>query len=61
MLGLKLFDQSLCLTLVYGPNVSAQYPEFRKETSDAVRKAETNESTIFVGDFNAHVGKDAGT
>jgi len=31
-----------------------------EETSDALRKVKINESTILLGDFNAHVGNDAG-
>ena len=57
---LKLLGRSLCLIHAYGPNSSALFPEFVEETSETQRRVKTNESTILLGDFNAHVGKDAG-
>jgi len=50
----------LCLIQAHGPNSSALYLEFVKEITDALRKVKTNEATILSGDFNAHVGNDAG-
>ena len=34
----KFFNRSLCLKQVWVPNSSAQYTEFVKETTDALRK-----------------------
>ena len=39
---------------------SALFPNVAEETIDAVRRVKANESTIIMGDFNAHVGNDAG-
>jgi len=60
MLRLKLSDRSMCLIRVYAPNPCTQYPEFLEETSDALRRVESNKSTIVFGNFSAHVVKDAG-
>jgi len=51
---------SLCLTKVYAPNSSTQYPEFAAEANDTLRKVKLNESAILLGDLNAHAGNDAG-
>jgi len=42
------------------PNTSAQYPKVVEKTSDALRMAKANESTILSGYYNAHVGHDTG-
>jgi len=56
----KLLDHSLCLVQVYSPNTSARHLEFMRKLVDAVRKVKANESMILLGDFNVHVGNDAG-
>jgi len=53
ILGLKLFDRSLCLIQAHCPNSNALWPEVVKEISDALRKAKSIESKIHVRDFNA--------
>jgi len=40
-------------------NSSEQYLELVQETSVVLRRIETNESTIFLGDSNAHAEEDA--
>jgi len=34
--------------------------EIVEETSDVLRRVKSNESTILLGDLNAHIGNDAG-
>jgi len=57
--AVKVVGRSLCLIQIYGPNTSALYPEFMKKISDSLRGVKTSDSTILLGDFNAHVGNDA--
>jgi len=59
MLRLKLLGHSLYLLQVQGVNAIAMQLEFVEEISDALRWVETNDSTIVLGDFSAHVGNDA--
>ena len=59
MLRLKLLGHSLYLLQVQGVNAIAVQLEFVEEISDALRWVETNDSTIVLGDFSAHVGNDA--
>jgi len=44
---------------VQGVNAIAVRLEFVEEISDALRWVETDDSTIVLGDFSAHVGNDA--
>jgi len=47
-----------CVWCKYNPHdASAKYPEFVEETSDTVK---VEQSTILLGNFNGHVGNDAG-
>ena len=48
MLRLKLLGGSLCLIQVYATNLSAPYPEFMEKTSHAMRRFQTNESTMIL-------------
>jgi len=41
-------------------NCTVGYPEFVEEISDALRKLKPSNSTILLGDFNVHIGNDAG-
>jgi len=41
-------------------NSSALYLKFVEEISYPLRRVTTNETTIVLGDFSAHVGKRAG-
>ena len=57
MLRLKLLCRSLCLMRVYSLNSSAH--TVIPGGNYALRRFKTNESTILLGDFNAHVANDA--
>ena len=58
MLKLKVWDQLLCLLLVYAPNATSEYQTFVDEVNDALLQVSATESTVLMGDFNAHVGTD---
>ena len=58
MLKLKVSDRSLCLWQVYAPNATSEYQTFVDEVNDALLRVSATESTVFMGDFNAHVGTD---
>ena len=61
MLKLKVLDRSLCLLQVYAPNASSEYQAFVDEVNDALLRVSAAESTVLMGDFNAHVGTDTDT
>ena len=61
MLKLKVLDRSLCLLQVYAPNATSEYQNFLDEVNDALLRISATESTVLMGDFNAHVGTDADT
>ena len=56
LLKLKVVDQSLCLLQVYAPNATSEYQTFVDEVNDALLRVSATESTVLMGDFNAHVG-----
>ena len=58
MLKLKVLDRSLCLLQVYAPNATSEYQTFVDEVNDALLRVSPTESTVLMGDFNAHVGTD---
>jgi len=43
---------------VHSPNSHAPQLQFVEEISDALGSVKTNESTILLGDLNAHFGND---
>ena len=57
MLKLKVKDRSLCLLQVYALNAVSEYQTFVDDVKDALRRVESTETTILLGDFNAHIGK----
>ena len=61
MLKLKVLDRSLCLLQVYAPNATSEYQAFVDEVNDALLRVSAAESTVLMGDFNAHVGTDTDT
>ena len=61
MLKLKVLDRSLCLLQVYAPNATSEYQTFVDEVNDALLRVSATESTVLMGDFNAHVGTDTDT
>ena len=61
MLKLKVLDRSLCLLQVYAPNAMSEYQAFVDEINDALLRVSATESTVLMGDFNAHVGTDTHT
>ena len=61
MLKLKVLDQSLLLLQVYAPNATSEYQTFVDEVNDALLQLSATESTVLMGDFNAHVGTDTDT
>ena len=58
MLKLKVKDKALCLLQVYAPNATSEYQAFVDEVNDALLRVSPTESTVLMGDFNAHVGID---
>jgi len=56
----EIVGSSRYLIQVCNPNSSAIYLKFVEDISDDRYTVKANESTIFLGDFNAQVGKDAG-
>ena len=61
MLKLKVMDRSLCLLQVYAPKAKSEYEAFVDEVNDALLRVSPTESTVLMGDFNAHVGTDTHT
>ena len=61
MLKLKVLDRSLCLLQVYAPNATSEYQAFVDEVNDALLPVSPNQSTVLIGDFDAHVGTDTDT
>ena len=61
MLKLKVLDRSLCLLQVYAPNATSEYQTCVDEVNDALLRVSATESTVLMGDFNAHVGTDTDT
>ena len=56
VLKLKVKDRSLRLLQVYVPNAVSEYQDYVNDVSDTLRRAGLTESTILLGDFNAHIG-----
>ena len=61
LLKLKVLDRSLCLLQVYAPDATSEYLAFVHEVNDALFRVSATESTVLMGDFNTHVGKDTDT
>ena len=61
MLKLKVLVRSLGLLQVYAPNATSEYQTFVDEVNDALLRVSATESTVLMGDFNAHVGIDTDT
>ena len=61
MLKLKVLDRSLCLLQVYAPNATSEYQALVDEVNDALLRISATDSTVLMGDFNAHVGTDTDT
>ena len=61
MLKLKVLDRSLCILQIYAPNTTSEYPAFVDDVNDAFLRVSPTESTVLIGDFNAHVGTDTDT
>ena len=58
MLKRKASDRSWCLLQVYAPNARCKYQAFVDEVNDALLRVSPTESTVVIGDYNAHVGTD---
>ena len=61
LLKLKVLDRSLCLLQVYAPKATSEYQDFEDDVNDALLRVLPTESTVLMGDFNAHVGTDTNT
>ena len=61
MLNIKVLDRSLCLLPVYAPNVTSEIQAFVDEVNYALLRVSPTESTVLMGEFNAHVGTDTDT
>src|SRR5215471_13234852 len=59
VLRIKLEDRVLALVQVYAPNTVPEYKPFLDEALVTLNGVARNESIVLMGDFNAHVGKDA--
>ena len=58
ILKLNVQNRSLCLVQVYAPNATSEYQAFVDEVNDALLRVAPTESTVLMGDFNAHIGND---
>ena len=56
MFKLKVLDGSLCLLQVCALIATCEYQGFVDEVNDALLRVSPTESTVLMGDFNAHVG-----
>ncbi|KAK3512667.1 hypothetical protein QTP70_020882 [Hemibagrus guttatus] len=63
VVSLRLRAGDRCLTIVsaYGPNGSVEYPTFLETLRGVLESAQTGDSIVLLGDFNAHVGNDSDT
>ena len=61
MLKLKVLVRSSCLLQVYTPNATNEYRIIVDEVNDALLRVSPTESTVLMGDFNAHVVTDTDT
>ena len=46
---------------VYAPNATSEYRAFVDEVNDALLRVLPTESTVLMGDFNAHIRRDTDT
>ena len=46
---------------IAAPNAVSEYQAFVDDVNDALRRVGSTESTILLGDFNAHTGTDSET
>ena len=60
ILGLKLFERSLCLMQLYAPKLKCKLSDDLDKISYSLPKIKVSKSRSFSADFNAHVGDDAG-
>ncbi|KAK3515146.1 hypothetical protein QTP70_007456 [Hemibagrus guttatus] len=63
VVSLRLWAGHRCLSVVsaYGPNGSVDYPTFLETLRGVLEGAQTGDSIVLLGDFNAHVGNDSDT
>ena len=61
MLKLKVLDRLLCLLQVNAPDATSEHQTFVDEINDVLLRVSATESTVLMGDFNAHVGTDKDT
>ena len=55
LLKLRLQEQSLRIFKMYAPNTETQYQPFLDKICVALKKVIFAESTVLLGDFNAHI------
>jgi len=60
-LKLKVENQSIYLLQVCALNAASEYQAFVDEVNDALLRVSPSESTILMGDFNAHIHTDTET
>ena len=48
----------LSLIIIYAPNAMSEYQAFVDEVNDALPRVSPSESTVLMGNLNAHVGTD---
>ena len=61
LLRFKLKEKTLALVQVYAPNTESEYAPFLDEVLRVLERIPGTDSIVLLGDFNAHVGKDAQT
>jgi len=55
-LKFKVENQAICLLQVYASNAASVYQASVDEVKAALLRLTPSESTVLIGDFNAHIG-----
>ena len=58
MLKIEVKDRPICLLQVFVPTVLNEYQAIMDDVNDALQRIGSRESTILLGNFNAHIGTD---